>query len=93
MSSEDLNFFREILNIRTKSEDMLDQPHNSLNYKLTVTDHDGEVVREMQALLSVDDFDKEKKTTLKALLSFFNKVQREPSKVVPRYIVIKGEQE
>jgi len=92
MSSEDLNFFREILNIRTKSEDMLDQPHNSLNYKLVVTDHDGEVVREMELLLSVDDFDKEKKTTLKALLTFFNKVRHEPSKVVPRYIVIKGEQ-
>jgi hypothetical protein len=74
------------------SEELLNQPHNNLNYKLTVTDQDGEVIREMQALISVDNFDVEKKSTLKALLAFFNKVQREPSRVVPRYTIFKGEQ-
>ena len=83
---------KDMLGIKSKSEQMLEEPRNYLKYKLVVTDQDGEDVREMELLLPTETFSKEKEETLKALLTLFNKVKAEHPAGVLEYLIHKGEQ-
>jgi hypothetical protein len=83
---------KAMLTFPSALSDPLDQPRNHLRYKLVVTDQDGEDIREMELLLPMDTGFKEQHETLRALLTMFNKVKQEPTRVVPEYVIFKGKQ-